>query len=671
MSDQSDSGDEQFSDDARSLVEGDSDETDANSLLDSEATDSDETDANSLLDLEAAEDFGEHDGEDDEAEEYEEYDYEADRHRPFHDSFPQFSLLPPELRAMVWEAVDPFISSKARVLNVIVVNSCKRDELWETATLAAQTAGARKLLAICRESHRVALRHYPDILPLRSGRGKVPFNGASDVILLSSCNDLRQVSDVAVSNPKIKYLGLDATVIDLPEMGSYFWEEAVAPELCRNLKAFFFCWCANAVDDISHLDWSVSDTVNRFPEEGLSIPDYDYELEEPEYVYFWPDTTLGQELILRRPGDGARNSFPELPKISGLPVWPMVQYAFDDDLQLYRSVKRRYGPGASELEESDDFESSDGDPASSEFEDTYDDLDGFIDDMLPEGEELSGNEEEEDDQSDQDSILLNSFSPIEVESEDDTSGTLRGPEDPVSDASLSEEQSPIAKPRGRPMNRRIVSSDDEDESDDAGPQVGSSSRAQIIISDSEQSPIAKPPGRSMKRRIISSDSEEDSSNGAGPEVGNSFRANRRARVILADSDDDDHDHHDEGVENENGGETEAARNTITLSDSENATDESEETDRDVEKTEEQENDDAGGSLRSKLVSLQARMRQFIADVSVYENEGWLESAEEEEEYDDEFPESDGEDEESSGEGEAGEDDEDDEDDEDGDQSEDA
>ncbi|KAI0536237.1 hypothetical protein GGR58DRAFT_476055 [Xylaria digitata] len=638
MSDRSDQEDDLASDVADSPVEQDSDES--------------ETDqGDGFLDMEAEESDG---YDEDEDEDGDEDHYHSDHGGHF--SFPQFSRLPPELRAMIWEAVDPHLKSKGRVLDFYTINRGDFNyHLNESPTLSQQTAPARILLATNKESRRIALQHYPDTIQLDGGLFDIRFNGSQDIIFLREALPLEIAFGLEDWSDKIKYLALDRTRADdfFPTPSDDFdFEQAY-----KSLKAIFYCFDGAGLGR-RKLDWSVSESSKQFYMEtyeeqpGLG--------EDYKTLYCWPDTTVHANFV-DRVGEGYMLDFPPLPAIYGVPIWPMAQYSFDSGLDKYHRVKRHYERTIGrEAGSASPHESSEGE---SIYESELDDYarDGFVVGTSSEGEESSDDEDEGvhihgpyDDLSDHDDLsgedggedgvqlaqdlyVFNGFSPLQEESSDDEPAgnlpntilvvrDLESPNDDLSNASSHEEQPRTIAETGR-RKRHIVSSDGEDDGEDGGGSIVETSsrtkkRARVILSDSE-------------------DEEGGVENGTQSATEESSRLKKRARTVLSDSD---------------GEEDERPR----PADDELDEDEDEDDEDDEATEDEDDNEGEDESPVSMPTSLLARLRQFRSDVPIPlegESSNSGEEFDEEERYEDdegrqpsdvEFPESAGEDDEDEG-----------------------
>ncbi|KAI0965845.1 hypothetical protein F4678DRAFT_451421 [Xylaria arbuscula] len=587
-----------------------------------------------FFDLEAEESASS--DEDDEDEYYS--DDSDDGYVSFHDSFPQFVRLPAELRVMIWEAVDPDLKCKGRVLDFNLV--LYPVDIWESATLARQTAPARKLLAASRESRCLALKHYPDVIEIREGHGKVRFNSSRDIILLRTAHLLPALLNSGQWYCQIKNLAVDYSPFP-PPYDELSDSRDKLLQACGSLKAVFF-WCEAHELGPDTLGWSVAESSKKFYLNKSRS-------KECDALYCWPDTESADT-------DSHASFFP--PNVMGdvLLTLPLVQYTFDQDLKLYNKVKRRYGRDIGQKAGSaSPLESSEGE---SFYESELDDyaLDGFVVDGSSDGneepsddEDLSDEDGNEDDaQLDQDPGIFNGFSPLQEElGDDEATGNL--PNATVLDYGhasaehhLSDEQSLEEQPRsitqtGR-RKRHIVSSDDEDDGEGGG----------------EGSAIQTNPRVKKRARVILSDSEDDedrSPNGAGSDTQGATRRKQRAFIVHSDSEDGE----EEGIK-----ENESSRPPDFKRDEDE--DEDEEGSDDATEDEDDDEESEGEPTVSKPTSLLARLRQFRSDVPISPEGGSPssnldEASDEEEQYEDngerrfsdaEFPDSAAEDDEEDG-----------------------
>ena len=131
-------------------------------------------------------------------------------------SFPQFGLLPPELRLKVWEhLLQP---------RVIVASCLQRDELSlaREEELAARATGARVpvLLHVNSEARQVALKRYELTFAWKVSKmhndtpvdqaAKIYFNFETDALLLAG--NLEAYDDYGFNQPMVYFLHKDDTV---------------------------------------------------------------------------------------------------------------------------------------------------------------------------------------------------------------------------------------------------------------------------------------------------------------------------------------------------------------------------------------------------------------------------------------------------------------------------
>ncbi|GAW22522.1 hypothetical protein ANO14919_120590 [Xylariales sp. No.14919] len=610
----------------------DQDDDLASDLSATQGSDGSETDRGGhFFDIEAEESDDFDEGGDDDDDDQDD-DYYDDR---VLFSFPQFSRLPPELRLMIWEAVDPYLKSMGRVFEVRVVRDPIVD-LWESATLSQQTAPARALLAANKESRGIALQYYPDVIRLRGGRGEVRFNGSNDIISLAHGHVLDYVLSGERWSDKIQYLAIEYPYYASSQPSSYLDSDEEARRMFGKLEVIFYCVdCFDQDFETSQLHWTVSESSKQFyletfeEQPGLG--------EDCKTIYCWPDTSLHSDSMSVH--EGFTKHFPPIPPIPGVRMLPMVRYLFDTGFEFYHKTKRHYERKiAQRAGSASPSESSEGEYASESEPDDYE-LDGFVVDSSPEVDEGSSHDEggvvnagdhedssvedgdEDDVQFEQDPDTFNGFSPLQEEPDDDeAAGNLpnttsviydvESPDDRLSNASSPEQPRTIA-------------------------QVGR-----------------------RKRLIVSSDGEDGGEDGDESPVQTHSRAKKRARVVLSDSEeeDDEEDGSKDGARSEREGSSRLKKRArVVLSDSENEESEGEAVDDDEVTEDEDDDEDEEEPSVSKPTSLLARLRQFRSEVPVSpegETSNSDEELDEEEEYGDdgegrlfdaEFPESPGED----------------------------
>ncbi|KAI0102544.1 hypothetical protein GGR51DRAFT_526903 [Nemania sp. FL0031] len=620
---------------------GDESATDRSGMFfDMEAEESDGDDGDEDEDDDDDVDENEHDEyyRADGREDFDYYDYWYGR------PFPQFSRLPPELRAMIWATVDLDLKAKGRVFDFTILPDSP-PELWDTGTLAWQTAPARTVLSINKESRSMALTHYPDAIKIRLGQGEIRFNGSTDVILLRGATGLDNVLSLGLWCDNIQYIGFDILTMRSKHAPPDPLPLDDPPLGCRNLKAVFYCFEASSMKRRKLL-WTVSDTAHRFNVEATEqeiglVEDY-------EALYCWPDTTL-HESFADVVSEEVMKRLPDMPAIGSIPTWPMAQFSTPKGFSIWRKARRLYEyiEGG---EEGDQplLESSEGE---SYYESELDDyeLDDFVVDNINgyvwDGDTGEGEDDDEDDIEDEEEAWegndfdqgpngFNGFSPLEGESDDDEVGSglpnativtydRESPEDDMSDAAfLEEEQRDTARSNRR--KRRIVSSDDEDDGEGGTPSAESQ------------------PPRKKRLRVVLSDSEEEEDGGgdnAEPEAEKLSRLKKRARVVLSDTEDDEGEEHQP-----------SKRGVAKGDEQEDEDEEDEEEDEENEDDEDEDEDEEEDAPASKPLSLMQRLRQFRSDVRVSpENESPNSGEDDEEEHyeddeeqgypDAEFPES--------------------------------
>ncbi|KAI0148561.1 hypothetical protein GGR57DRAFT_234634 [Xylariaceae sp. FL1272] len=502
-----------------------------------ESDNSEADEGNALVDDEAEESDGYgHDDEDDE----DDYDGRSDY---YHDGeplyeFPQFARLPFELRAMIWELVDPHLKSKQRVMEFNLVGS-KETDLWPWAFLEQQSEPARTLLAVNHESRELALKYYPDVVNLGGRLGHVRYNKANDIVLMHI--DLNNVRVLHLKEwcDGLKYLGLDLTMCDDPPPTL-----PSRPDGSDSIEVIFYCFGArDQMISAGQSDWVMSKSTNTFVvetfEESPGVG------EDLTHTYYWPDLNDPDfPLDETIPFD-----FAIWPKVLDGPcrVLPMAIFDFDPDRDLYRTLRRRV---AKQNGASSPVSSSDGESVYESEADDYE-IGDFVVNTPPEQSEDSGDDGEENDSDvdhHPDSSLLQvgsgdsengdefeGFSPVHGDlSDDGDTGELHNaafssvePESPQQNVTVlssddDERHVPKQAVRGK---RRIISDDEDEESHGEGGEdesaVGLQSRptkrARVLLSDSEDE--EEMPSRVRRRRTVPTDLSEDSSV-EGEEVAN-------------------------------------------------------------------------------------------------------------------------------------------------------
>ncbi|KAF3059769.1 hypothetical protein GL218_04792 [Daldinia childiae] len=433
--------------------------------------DSDESssdDANGFLDMEAIESDGESDNSDDTSSTKEQF------------FFPQFTSLPPELRARIWEFFDPDLRTKARVFQMIIRTN--PIEFWRSATLIEQTAPARAMLATHQESRALALKFYPDTLDLHRGSGVIRYNSERDIVLLSLSSLLgpNDIEEFFSSLGNIKYIAF-----------SYLRaanEEILYSRLATHptVKEIFYCYDCYEYSS-RDLMWCISDSVQRFYTQQT---EYDPVLgpRPLRSMFCWPDLENHRKFA-------EEHAQTTVGHLKPLKIWSMIEFGYDEGVLRYEKLEA--------MSEQPEGWSSD---TENEFlsdlliEDEYE-SEG-IDDATIDSDD--GSNEDDDlvlqSSSDEDNLsTFNGFSPIQDEnSELHLDGEIEvgnfsslEPESPNHYDNDSEQDGSDEEPVQKTIRRkrRIVSSDDEDDSNDEREEVKMPSRpakrSRVVLSDTE------------------------------------------------------------------------------------------------------------------------------------------------------------------------------------------
>ncbi|KAI1339688.1 hypothetical protein F5Y15DRAFT_381725 [Xylariaceae sp. FL0016] len=468
--------------------------------------------------------------------------------------FPQFTLLPPELRALIWSFFDRDLTSDGRVFEFRSVALSYCIELWENASLEQQTAPSKAMLATCCESRTLALKHYPDIFEYRGGKSVVRFNRSQDIIAIEEARSPLEVHDILLATrEQVNFLALPITALKIIEY--HFTGIKMTIETLP--EGIYFYYNAEEIPS-RDLQWisddkSKSFLVQTFEEEpGLG--------EDLEYMYCWADIrerhkwtehqrTLNKAFF--------QNSYGN--KVAG-----MVRFNFEPGVARYDKIRAaaivegnwddKYSSSSSEAEDLDSNLDSEPD----EYEN-----DGFIVDT--ESEEGAESSTEGDDQDEGDDVV--------------SSGLLND------DASAFNGLSPL----------QDAGPEDEDVNEQPAPGFSSLEPESPSEGETHQPAhvVAVSRSKRLKRRIVSSDEEESDSEGKNlREVKQHSRPAKRARVLLSDSEEEEEEEEDnEGVAR--GSEVEED-NSRTESSSE-------------------DDDESEEEPRKKPLSLLQRLAQFKSD----------------------------------------------------------
>lgn len=433
-------------------------------------------------------------------------------------SFPQFMQLPPELRHYIWSLFCPDLVAKSRVLEVEgnhKVNPRLRKNLVIGAFLQEQTAPARAVLATHRESRALALRTYPDTLPIHDGDGVVRFNKDTDVVLFD------QPPTSILEN--IYYLGMGPDWgfdEDLPPKDP---SSSVDPRMQTllqtfpNLKAVYFYdeFCNPA-----RMPWLKADKLNFYhfqtyeQEPGLG--------EDLDFIFCWPDpasNAVPLEVHDIPAPDHANEDYHDASSNDGdvgprrLRVFELLQFDVQNAVgEFNRLMEWRRSGGELDWEAAT---SSESDSETNEYE-----SEGIDDDEVD--VDSQGSSEDDD---------LAVLPPSEDESEE--AGSV------PDHISISSSGSDMGEGEGGLP--RLASHTVYPVATFSSPEPGSASSSTLENGEPESSSSEESPVRMVnraKRRIVSSDLEDDSDGGP---VSRSERPPKRARVVLSDSEEENED----------------------------------------------------------------------------------------------------------------------------------
>ncbi|RYP81746.1 hypothetical protein DL770_005803 [Monosporascus sp. CRB-9-2] len=538
-----------------------------------------------LLDLEAFES----------GDEYDDYGMSTESYDRYHVSFPQFRRLPIELRQQVWELFDPDLRAPVRIFKVQSVGTT----LWPCASLFQQTEPARTILEVHRESRQLALKFYPDKLPIMNRIGSLRYRKASDIIALSwtaACLEWGSGRWGAILDD-LKDVERLAFEIRPDSIGLHQFQQLPFHHF-KSLKTVYTCWDAEELQS-RNLKWCVSDSIQTFylitEEEDIGV-DEDYEM-----IYCWPDLEKNPEYAEKEVPEGLRlGRFADKGEGPGIEICPMVVFSFFDGVQRYHRLRERALTDESAKRDSDS-ESDSGPSEEDEYESegiddaTLDGSDGAEDD--DDGLVVHDTFEESDDEIDSEfSGFSRQDDGVALALADDDELAARfsslepnSPRDRNPDHSDSDDQ-PVRK--NIRTKRRVVSSDSEDESadgdelaarfsslepnsprdrysdhsgsDDQPIRKNTRTKHRVVSSDSEDETADESPKRvanpdhsgsddqpirkynRTRRRVVSSDSEDESADEPPRKVAKRSRhdSRRPGRAVLSDSDEEDADEHD-------------------------------------------------------------------------------------------------------------------------------
>ena len=490
-------------------------------------SDDDPEGASAFLDLEASES-----GSDDDDAESD--DGSVDDAGPFH----PFTRLPPELRLRVWEFFDTDLRTPARVFSFLVMGG----NLVPMPATDQQTWAARAMLGTHRESRQLALKFYPDALPISGDSGAkgdvCPFNAKRDVVLLiwmsafdrnvmdwephvSALKDVQHLAFGGISDRELYSLG-----------GTVLGPSSPLP----SVEAVYLCGGATRLRP-HELRWCLGDQVRTFEVVAEEPADFGLNVYRHRQLYCWPDLENHRDFALEvaatctHPAEenhGDPPTFGPARPDSGRPgLWPMLLFDTETSALRYLALRTRSEAepdaewdsditdeiaspvGRGDWSTPDDYESEGIDDDTID-EDGSDGSDGSDESDVYEGDDLSVDGvgvHGDDDDDEEDGPGFEGFSPLQS--------------DGVEGATAARFSSLEAESRDGASQAGDANADSDAESDDA--------------------PTAPAKRRGARRRVVDSDSEDGdgSVNGEAAEPPQRQASRRRARVVLSDSDDSD------------------------------------------------------------------------------------------------------------------------------------
>ncbi|KAL2022177.1 hypothetical protein VTK56DRAFT_6006 [Thermocarpiscus australiensis] len=505
---------------------------------DSDASEESSSDSahNGFLDLEAADSENESSDSGHSSDGFGLWQHDRELH-----SFPQFKLLPAELRALIWEFFCPDLTVKSRVFSFSVPLLTRGQwdiEFMQGPHIEQQTRAVRAMLAVHHESRQLALKAFPDTLSFGRNGAIVRFNANLDIIYLHTVR--AAVPKIPGFSEHIRHLAMDAgglsRIRDLP-VGSAFFEPF------ENLKTVYYVLTAADHYDPSQLRWCTSNLarqyrVTTFEEEpGLG--------EDSQHLYCWPDIENHPGLDVKEmpvhqwifewfEGAHGVNIKEALPP--GVELRPMVEFFLDLDSDVWRFEQLKTMDGE----------------VPSDWWSLSEDSDSVLDEYESEGiddSDISGYYYDSEFGSD-----------LAVLDDDGSDHDEEGSEDDSS----ADSGSPHVQHQAETVD---LTGDDHDDVPGpvfSSPDQSSSTVRQSDDSESDQPALSRPRMKRPRGRVAQSDSDEGSeseedrprkrartskrrdlvvhSDGDDEDDRRKMRPNRRARAVISeDEDDDDND----------------------------------------------------------------------------------------------------------------------------------
>jgi hypothetical protein len=455
-----------------------------------------EHDAGDLVDIEADEDSSDEDPEhnaDDGAE------------------FTLFMELPPELRLRIWQLFCPDLMSKSRFVPVPATFAAF-DTSPQAMALPAQTESIRMLSAVHRDTRKLVVSAYPNILPMRRD-GQLRFSADRDVAYIEIGGDNEEETDWLLVRRVLGQVSRVCLSSDALIAHSERFEEALSAA-ARLEKLFLFTegtcsqsynWCGSPL--IHH-------TVVGTHETSANLG------EDLRWIYVWPDLERHRDFATIHVGrvDESKSLIPEdlwsLFSEMGIEVWPLVLWEFEH-MEHYFFLVEKYDAGQLE-----DLPSSDDEDDTNEVE-VDESSSGYESTGIDDAEIISVHSPSEDEFVPNAPITLDTSPPASV---DHDAGDARFSSVEVDSA--EEEEPPGELTARRP--KRHISSDSDDESGSEQPVTKRQRTRPAVVSDSsseddnkdsdadegavETSRDTSQPARSRRlAQVISSDTESSNS----------------------------------------------------------------------------------------------------------------------------------------------------------------
>lgn len=527
----------------------------------------------SMLDLEASESHSSEDEDDDDdddnndlAEHIYEYPNSRQVRRNNHQSFPKFALLPYELRQRIWEIFCPDLTAKGRVYEFCMRPKSPNHpdrlyDVWECHMLEQQTAPARAMSAVYRESREHVLRRFPDVLRFRGGRNMIRWDRENDIAILNvSPSGLRGMADtlphpIPGFSDQIRNMAIDdvffhnlgQAITDLPELQRLSYAQ-IFRTFCPQIKRVF----RSVQDDECSallLRWCGARDSHHFlvrtekEEPGVG--------ENAEYMYCWPSTTtfgLVPETLRMEFKDGNGN----------YTLQPLIRFSWERGLARFEKLVKKYDNPNCTLSDTD---SNDEDEHEDEEPDEYESS-GIDDSEIIEDEE--GGSESEDDL-----VVVADGSDLEEEDSSDEEGlTIAGHWNGTHDGPIEiTDDSDDESPSGNANRHHYPGPTDVARFSSIEPSDSST------MDEESSSPHRARPSRSAgsgRKRVLESDSGEDEELDGPPRkaarISNESRRRPRVIVVLSDDEDEDEEKNSRMDHELNGALRESAEDPVVISD---------------------------------------------------------------------------------------------------------